>query len=303
MQVGDGAEMSGIVDKIEQYNEYLDSCYSPNTVQAYHRDVLDYCSFLIGYLGDENPEIIELNRLSVRHYIASLHRDGKSSSTIHRRIASLSSFFEFLRRRGIVENNPARGLARPKLQQGLPPFIEEKALGRILDSLPDETKVEIRDRAMIELFYGAGLRLAELIQLKLRDFEGGGFIRVIGKGSKERIIPIGKRAAEALENYLQIRKQLLNNENHDYLFLNNRGNKLDRRYVQRRIKQLLNSISNDISPHDLRHAFATHMMRNGADLRAIQELLGHANLTATQIYTHLCPSDLKKIYSQTHPRA
>ena len=295
--------MSGITDNIEQFDEYLNSCYSTNTAQAYHRDVYDYCSFLTGYLGDENPEIAELNRLSVRHYIASLHRAGKSSSTIHRRIASLTSFFEFLRRRGVVESNPARGLARPKLKRGLPPFISEKELGKILDALPDETNIEKRDRAMIELFYGAGCRLAELINLKLHDFEGGGFIRVLGKGSKERLIPIGRRAAEALEKYLPVRDQFRPNENHDFLFLSNRGNKLERRYVQRRVKQLLNSISNDISPHDLRHAFATHMMRNGAELRAIQELLGHVNLTATQIYTHLCPSDLKKVYSQTHPRA
>lgn len=295
--------MSGVLEKFTEFDEYLNSCYSSNTAQAYRSDVLDYCTFLIDYLGDENPEIVELNRLSVRHYIASLHRDGKSSATIHRRIASLTSFFEYLRRRGIVENNPARGLSRPKLKKGLPPFIAEKDLGDVFDSLPDETNTEIRDRAMLELFYGAGLRLSELIELKLQDFEGGGFIRVIGKGSKERLIPLGKRAVAAIGNYVKIRNQFLNNEKTDYLFLNSRGNKLDRRYVQRRVKQILNSISSDLSPHDLRHAFATHMMRRGADLRAIQELLGHVNLTATQIYTHLCPADLKKIYSQAHPRA
>jgi integrase/recombinase XerC len=267
------------------------------------RDNRDFYQFLLGYLGRDNPQIEELDRLCVRSYIAFLHRKGRSSATIHRRMAALNCFFEFLRRHKLITRNPIRGLPRPKLRKGLPPFIGEKELGRILDQLPSETAVEKRDRAMMELFYGGGLRLSELIGLSLKDLEAGNILRVMGKGSKERLVPLGRRALTALQDYLHHRSKIASNDASSALFINSRGHKLERRFVQLKVKILLKSISGNMSPHDLRHAFATHLMRRGADLRAIQELLGHKNLTATQIYTHLCPQDLRNIYIRTHPRA
>lgn len=287
----------------ELFQEFLHECYSDNTAESYFRDLRDYHRFLLDYTGREELALEDLNRLSVRSYLASLHRAGKSSATIHRRIESLNCFFDFLRRYEVIDNNPVRGLPRPRLKKGLPPFMGEEELGRLIDQIPVETVVEKRDRVMMELFYGTGLRLSELINLTVNDFEGGTFLRVLGKGEKERLMPLGRRAIEALGDYMSSRPELSKTEPSEILFLNSRGNRLDRRYVQRRVKQLLSSISGDLSPHALRHAFATHMMRRGAELRAIQELLGHENLTATQIYTHLCPQDLKEIYSRTHPRA
>ena len=295
--------MSDIRRQIKEFDQYAQSCYSPHTSQAYHRDIFDYLSFLIDYLAKNEPELGDIDRLSIRHYIASLHRTGKSSATIHRRIASLNNFFEFLRRRGRIDKNPARGVARPKLKSGLPPFISEDDLGKILDGLPHNTFIQKRDRAMLEVFYGSGLRLAELIGLKSKDFEGGSFLRVLGKRNKQRIVPLGKRALEALREYIASRQELNLPFPDALLFVSRRGKRLERRYIQRRVKSALESLSSEFSPHDLRHAFATHMMRRGADLRAIQELLGHANLTSTQIYTHLCPTDLQEVYSRAHPRA
>lgn len=290
-------------EQIEIFSAFLKRHYAPNTAASYFRDIRDFHRFVIDYLGSDSPRINQLDRLSIRHYIAFLHRSGKGSATINRRIASLNCFFEFMRRHQVVAKNPIRGIPRPKRKRGLPSFIGEGELGRLLDGLPADTPSEKRDRAMMELFYGGGIRLAELIALKVQDFEGGNFLRVMGKGSKERLIPLGSRAVTALQDYLNSRETLSDRKIGQTLFINSRGNPLDRRYVQRKVKTLLSAIRSDLSPHKLRHAFATHMMRKGADLRAIQELLGHKDLTATQIYTHFCPQDLKEIFSRTHPRA
>lgn len=285
------------------FSQFLDECYSHNTAESYRRDLKDYFKFMLDYTGEEKFNIDRLDRLSIRSYIASLHRAGRSSSTIHRRIASLTCFFDFLRRHGQIAKNPVQGLPRPRLKKGLPPFISESELEKILDALPYQTPIEKRDRALMEVFYGGGLRLAEIIGLKLGDFDGGGFVRVMGKGSKERLTPLGKRAVSALADYLRARNELLGKGHTDALFVSPRGNQMSRRDIQMRVKRMLGAISGSLSPHSLRHAFATHMMRRGADLRAIQELLGHADLTATQVYTHFCPQDLKDIYTRTHPRA
>ncbi len=292
-----------LAEQVGLFDRFLDECYSPRTADSYRRDLKDYLKFMVDYAGTEALEIGLCDRLSVRSYIGSLHRSGRSSATIHRRIAALTCFFDFLRRHKFIDKNPVLGLPRPKLKKGLPPFIEEADLERILDSLPSETAGEKRDRAMMEVFYGGGLRLAELIALRLTDFDQEGFLRVMGKGSKERLTPLGKRAVEALREYLKVRGELLSNRYSEALFVSSRGVSMSPRSIQMRVKRILDSISGNLSPHSLRHAFATHMMRRGADLRAIQELLGHENLTATQIYTHFCPEDLKDIYSRTHPRA
>ena len=288
---------------IELYFESLKDAYSKNTIQAYIRDLDDFRKFMLGYLGREEMKLEDLDRRAIRSYLASLHKNKKRPATIHRRMESLNSFFDFMRRHEFIKINPVKALPRPKLGKGLPPFIPEVELGKILDTLPTETYIQIREKAMMELFYGAGLRLSEMLTLKLENLENDSQIRVMGKGSKERIVPLGNSAVQALKNYLRIRSTISKTTNNNIFFISIRGNPLDRSNVQKRVNKLLESISGDLSPHDLRHAFATHLMRRGAELRAIQELLGHENLTATQIYTHLCPQDLKKIYSKTHPRA
>jgi site-specific recombinase XerC len=218
-------------------------------------------------------------------------------------MASLKCYCDYLRRRGVMKLNPVRGLVRPRLKKGLPPFIGEILLGQLLDRMPASTPIEKRDRAIMELFYGGGLRLSELLNLTLNSLEEGEFLRVMGKGSKERVIPLGKRAVIALKEYLEVRDKIAPDSQGQMMFINRKGKPLDNRFIQRRVKKILNSLSGDLSPHSLRHAFATHLMRRGADLRAVQELLGHSSLTSTQIYTHLCPQDLKEVYSRTHPRA
>jgi len=285
------------------FGEYISEAYSANTAQAYYHDVKDYLGFLHGYTGRDEIGVEDLNRISVRSYLAQLHRAGKSPATIHRRIEALRCFFDYLRRHRLLVSNPVKSVPRPKLKMGLPPFIGEEELGRALDALPAQTPLEKRDRAMMELFYGTGIRLSELIGLKLADFEAGTLLRVMGKGSKERILPLGKRAISALQDYLSVRGEFCRERHSSHLFLSSRGNPLDRSNIEKRVAKLLHSLAGDLSPHDLRHAFATHLMRRGAELRAVQELLGHENLTATQIYTHLCPQDLKEAYSRTHPRA
>ena len=290
-------------EHINLFVESLQGSYSPYTIQSYTNDIRQYQKFLLGQIEGESLSLNDLDRMSVRRYTVSLYHQGKRPGTIHRKIASLSSFFEFLRRHNVIDKNPVRGITRPKLLQTKPTYIQEKELGKLLDNLPADTPVQKRDRAMMELFYGCGLRLSELLALTINDFEGGNYIHIIGKGDKERFVPLGKRALSALADYLQARNNILSGVQSEWLFVNSKGNRLDRRFVQRKVKQLLSSISAQLSPHSLRHAFATHMMRKGADLRVIQELLGHENLTATQIYTHYCPQDLQEVFEKTHPRA
>jgi site-specific recombinase XerD len=290
-------------DNFKIFTEYVSNSYAPNTARSYLRDIRDFYTFLIEYLSQDQPDIVKVDRLCVRHYIAYLHRRGRNSSTIHRRIASLNNLFEFFLRHRLIEHNPVRGIVRPKLKKGLPPYISEKDWGELLDTLPCDTPAQKRDKAMMELFYSGGLRLSELIGLKVVDLQNDNVLRIMGKGSKERIVPLGVSAVGALSEYLKVRPELTRLADKGSLFINSRGNQMDERFVQRRVKSLLSAIAGDYSPHDLRHAFATHLLRRGAELRAIQELLGHTDLTTTQIYTHLCPQDLKEIYHKTHPRA
>ncbi len=294
---------TGLLTLIQKFKDFASEVYSPNTVSSYLFDLRDYCRFMIDYKGIDELKIEICDRLSIRSYLANLHRRNYQSSSITRRIASLSCFFDYLKRYGIIEYNPARDLPHPKKAQSLPPMIGEEQLNRIMDALPSENAVQKRDRAVMELFYGGGLRLAELINLKINDFEGGNFIRVLGKGSKERLAPLGRRAIEALNDYLPARQEILKNKFSEYLFVSGRGNHMERRYIQRMVKRNLEAVSGELSPHSLRHAFATHLLRKGAELPVIQELLGHQNLTATQIYTHFVPSDLLNIYKSAHPRA
>jgi len=206
---------------------------------------------MLGYLGREEMKLEDLDRRAIRSYLASLHKNKKRPATIHRRMESLNSFFDFMRRHEFIKINPVKALPRPKLGKGLPPFIPEVELGKILDTLPTETYIQIREKAMMELFYGAGLRLSEMLTLKLENLENYSQNRVMGKGSKERIVPLGNSAVQALKNYLRIRSTISKTTNNNIFFISIRGNPLDRSNVQKRVNKLLESISGDLSPHDL----------------------------------------------------
>ena len=275
---------------------------SPHTVKAYREDLAQLRSHLFQELGRE-ARPAEVDHLLLRAFLARLHREGLTKSSAARKLAALRTFFRFLCREGVLARNPARALLSPRMERKIPPHLEEEEVARLLD-VPGEGAGAARNRAILELLYATGIRCAELVGLDLGevDFESC-MVRVLGKGRKERIVPFGSRARIALLAYLPIR--LGTPPRCDALFLNHRGGRLTdrsvRNVVQGRVRQL--SLADGVSPHALRHSFATHLLARGADLRSIQELLGHASLTTTQRYAHLDTHHLLQIYRKTHPRA
>lgn len=275
---------------------------SPHTLKAYREDLEQLRAHLLHELGREaRPG--EVDHLLLRAFLARLHRDGLSKSSAARKLAALRTFFRFLCREGVLASNPARALLSPRLERKIPPHLEEEEVTRLLD-VPGDGAPAARNRAILELLYATGIRCAELVGLDLGevDFDAR-MVRVLGKGRKERIVPFGTRAHEALMAYLPSR--LRTPPRCEALFLNHKGGRLTdrsvRNIVQGRVREL--SLAEGVSPHALRHSFATHLLARGADLRAIQELLGHASLTTTQRYAHLDTHHLLQIYRKTHPRA
>lgn len=298
---------------------YLDSLRrkdaSPRTIRAYQLDLEQF----VGYFtppGAAPPALRDIDRLAVREWMSDRFAAGATKSTVARKLAAVRSFFQFLVKEGELTANPARLVSTPKLPKNLPPVPTAEEMNRLVDSVapggekdrfPDKI---VRDRAIFELLYGCGLRLAELEGLNLQDFDWRErWIRVRGKGRKEREVPFGAKAAEALERYLEVRKNALPLDHEEpALFLHRWGGKLRRltaRSIERIVKRYAMALSGDSSlhPHTLRHAFATHLLGEGADLRAIQELLGHANLSTTQKYTQLSLEQLMAVYDKAHPKA
>lgn len=227
-----------------------------------------------------------------------------NTKSISRKISTLKSFFKYLKRRNYIEKNPASVLIFPKKAKNLPYFVSESEMARLLDG-SKSFDLSILDKAIMELFYSTGIRLSELINLKIQNINfQNKTIKVLGKGSKERIIPYGEKANIALKNYIEIRN-ICNIKNYDNFFVSNRGNKLYPMQVQRLVRKDLSGVTEikKKSPHVLRHTFATHMLDKGADIRAVKDMLGHESLSTTQIYTHLTPEKLKKVYNQAHPKA
>jgi integrase/recombinase XerC len=286
---------------VEQFIRYLsvERAASPHTLRSYRTDLADCAAFLAGRrLGT----LVAADARALRAYLAALHERGLARTSIARRLAALRSFFRFLVRRGRASGNPAREVATPKLPKTLPgylPIDESEALLRVV---PAPAAGSARDRAILELLYATGIRVAELAGLdvedvSLRDWREGA-VRVLGKGRKERIVPVGRKAVEALQGYLGSRGS-------GPLFLNERGGRLTVRSVHRivRARARAAGLHRRVSPHTLRHTFATHLLDAGADLRLIQELLGHARLGTTQKYTHVSTDRLMKVYDRAHPRA
>lgn len=275
-----------------------------NTREAYGRDLRDF----FGFLARRNIcSVLEADKHLITAYLIELQKAGKVPATIARHLAAVKGFFRFLVNEGVQEKDPTINLETPRLRPKLPHILSVEEVDRLLKQ-PDTGRVDgLRDKAMLEVIYGTGLRVSELCSLNVDDLNSDlGYVRCIGKGSKERIVPIGGPAIEAVNTYLRLsRVKLLKRAAEKALFLNCHGRRLTRQGFWKLIKKYteLAGIRKEITPHTLRHSFATHLLENGADLRSVQEMLGHADITTTQIYTHLTRNKIREIYSRTHPRA
>ena len=286
-------------DPVSAFLEYLavERGASPHTLRNYGADLAEFGEFLHRHgasLTTADPRL-------VRAYLAWLHQRRLAKSSIGRKLASVRSCFRFLARRGLIEQNPARQVSSPRLPRRLPSFLPKDESKELLDRPVDGTEADRRDRALLELLYATGIRVAECCGLDCADLDRSeGTVRVLGKGDKERVVPVGETALAALDDYLATRRVA-----RGPLFTNHRGSRLTprsvRRIVERRAR--LSGIDRRVTPHTLRHTFATHMLGEGADLRLIQELLGHSRLSTTQRYTHVSPEHLMKVYDAAHPRA
>lgn len=279
---------------------------SANTIRAYQRDLEQFCEFLEAYFEDKTVIISQINRLYVRDFLRKLSSEGRSNRTLARKATTIRTFFDYCLRNGIVETNPTMNLKIPKFEQKLPKVFSEKEIEQLI-TIPDlETKFGIRNRAIMELIYSCGLRISEVAGCKIGNLDNNErVIRILGKGRKIRIVPVGKEAMKALKRYFGIRKQFVSPKSDDTIFLSKSGKPLTadelRQILDRYI--LLIARTKGYSPHSIRHSFATHMLNRGADIRAVQEMLGHSNLSTTELYTHLSLTDLKKAYEQAHPRS
>ncbi len=277
---------------------------SIHTIQNYERDLRQ----LVGFLPGEQPDLAAVNKASLRRYLAHLQQQGYARSSIARKLSALRSFFRFLVREGIVELNPLDKVDTPRRNRRLPIFLYEDDC-TVLLSAPGESALGKRDRAILELLYATGIRVGELVGLDLHDLDyRSGYVRVFGKGAKERIVPVGRKACSAVVDYLEAaRPRLMQNglSGERALFVNRQGTRLTDRSVRRMMDKYVAQVAlqQDISPHTLRHTFATHMLDHGADLRSVQELLGHVSVSTTQLYTHVTKEKLKSVYRQAHPRA
>lgn len=278
---------------------------SPHTLRAYGRDLRQLVDHLREELGRE-PRVQDVDHLLLRGFLARLHREGRSRSTTSRKLATLRTFFRYLSREGLVKKNPAAALLSPRLERRIPPHTAETEIALLLE-VPGQAPAAMRARAVLELLYATGLRCSELVGLDVDEVDlQARMLRVLGKGRKERIVPFGARAKDALEDYLGTRHLPINRYNGPLpLFTNRNGGRLTDRSVRRivatRVKAV--ALNRHLSPHTLRHSFATHLLERGADLRAIQELLGHASLSTTQRYTHVDARHLWETYRRCHPRS
>ena len=320
---------------IHEFLDYLrfEKHFSEHTAKCYSADIGQFCAFLAPHSPDNNEGtdysdsgdsgtgavaiqtetkieqlLLALDVEKVRAYLVNLNEKQYSKSTIARKLATLRSFYKFLCKRNYVSSNPVVAVRTPKQEKKLPKFLEYEDIQRLLNTPPANSWLGARDRAIMETLYSTGLRVSELVALNMEDIDFlSEVLHVRGKGKKERISPIGSAALQSIQNYMEFRnRRAQNNNNFDpkVLFVNKHGKRLSTRSVRRKMDKYLAMAGLDpsISPHTLRHSFATHMLNNGADLRSVQELLGHQSLSTTQVYTHLTTKKLKKVYDHAHPR-
>ncbi|MFA6186418.1 MAG: tyrosine recombinase XerC [Phycisphaerae bacterium] len=315
---------------IHEFLDYLnfEKHFSEHTGKCYHADLEQFCGYLAGSRESDNASsgggvgvavavqtetqlqqlLLAVTTETVRAYIASLNDKNYSKSTIARKLATMRSFYKFLVKRSYLNSNPVTAVRTPKQDKKLPKFLEYEQVKTLLETPPTDTWLGARDRAIMETLYSTGVRVSEVVGLNIEDVDFlGEVLHIRGKGKKERLTPIGSSAIQAVQRYMEFRnRRAQSNGNFDskVLFVNKHGKRLSTRSVRRKMDKYLKMAGLDpaISPHTLRHSFATHMLNNGADLRSVQELLGHQSLSTTQVYTHLTTKKLKEVYDNAHPR-
>jgi tyrosine recombinase XerC len=276
---------------------------SPHTIASYKRDLLQ----LAQYLEERGVGIKGVDNISLRGFLTVLYERGEKKSTVGRKLAAIRSFFQYCVRKGWMEDNPAKVVSTPKQDKPVPSFLSEEEMEEFLDLPRTNKPLDLRDVALLELLYATGIRVSELVGINLEDLKfTERLVRIRGKGKKERLVPFGSKAEESLRAYLRVRSKINKGQIEEKpLFLNYRGKKLSSRSVERTVDKyiLRSALSRKISPHSLRHSFASHLLSRGADLRVIQELLGHESLATTQKYTHLDIKHLLEVYRKSHPRS
>lgn len=283
---------------IEEFIDYLrfEKKYSENTISSYKRDLNKTNTYI-------KKDFAKLNKKDIQNYIQKISK-SENASSVSRSISTLKSFYKFLELNKYTSLNPLTTITNPKTVKKLPKILSEEEIEKLLD-INLKTDFDYRNKAMLELMYSSGLRVSELINLNVNDIDlSNASVRIFGKGSKERIIPLNDYAIDALNNYiLTHRRSLFKHGESNYLFLNNHGNKMTRQGFFKILEKIAKEkgIKSELSPHTLRHSFATHLLKHGADLRSIQELLGHSDISTTQIYTHITSERLQKNYEEFHP--
>ncbi len=293
--------MNKFEEDITEFLTYLkiDKKYSLNTINAYKNDLEKYYKCM----QSKKKNIDDITKKEIEGYLKYLNEEKLSMSTISHNISTIRSFYKFLAIDKNLKNNPIELIELPKLKKRIPKVLSEEDINNLL-TIKCNNNFDIRNKAMLELMYSTGVRVSELVNLTIYDIDlTEDIIKVFGKGSKERIVPLGDMALDSVKDYLKVRKEMLKKENNDYLFLNNHGKKLTRQGFFKIVKNLAKekNIKTEFSPHTLRHSFASHLLKYGADLRSIQELLGHSDLATTQIYTHIENDTKKEIYHKSHP--
>jgi integrase/recombinase XerC len=286
---------------------------SSHTLRNYESDLSQFLDYLTHTPAGEprtEPELSQLDNITIRDFLASLYARGNAKSSVARKLAAVRSFMKFLSGQDVIPANPAKVVATPRQEKRLPAYLQVDAVVELIESPDDTTVLGKRDRCILELLYATGVRAGELVGLDLGDIDlAGGVLRVLGKGRKERVVPFGSKARQALENYSAFRPELLRGRHRairaEAVFLNAHGGRLTTRSIGNIVGRYVTQTAQKLKvhPHTLRHTFATHMLNAGADLRAIQELLGHASLSTTQKYTHVTTEQLVRIYKSCHPRA
>ncbi len=290
---------------VKEYTSFMTDIRhkSLNTVESYKRDVTQYISYLD---GTGVTDISSTTKTTVLSYLLYLQKEGRASSTVSRTLASLRSYYLFMMQNGVVKSNPTSNLEAPHVEKKIPKILSGEEVELLLEQPKNCDNKGIRDKAMLELLYATGIRVSELINLDVSDVNVPmSFVRCKG-GKKERIIPMGHQAKDALENYINnVRKYMVKDENETALFVNCSGARLSRQGFWKLIKyyQHIAGIETDITPHTLRHSFAAHLLENGADLHSIQEMMGHADISSTQVYSRMINSKIKDVYAKAHPRA
>jgi integrase/recombinase XerC len=301
---------------VESFIESLvtEKGYSDHTCRAYRKDLNDFFAFAADYLRPRKPSrkrplsvaLAQIDGIMIRGYLGLLHRKNKKT-TVARKLSAIRSFFKYLEKRGHISENPAQHVMTPKQDKTIPVYLSVDDMFRLLDSIQADTVLDLRNRAIFETLYSSGVRVSELTQMNLADVDfKGALIRVLGKGNQQRMIPLGQKALTAIKAYRHLLQKKSGSEAaaEGPLFLNRFNKRLTSRSVARILKQLVTAVGllTPVSPHALRHTFATHMLDAGADLRTVQELLGHKSLSTTQKYTHVSINHLMETYDKAHPR-